>query len=246
MKYCEKCGEPLQQEMVLMGIKKMMGRMCKCQIAEREAFAERMEKEATERATRDCFDLKEMREWTFDNDDGQKDRLTKFCKNYVDGFAEHIKNGKGVIFCGSLGTGKTYMASCIANALLGKGYRVKFTSLPELCRNLGSDFDGSKEANLKALNKYSLLILDDLGVERDTPTMLENAFTIIDSRIRSGKPLIVTTNLTPTELRETKDLKFARIYDRIIGNAYLINVTGESRRKMASKKLQKEVMEMTF
>ena len=50
-----------------------------------------------------------------------------------------------------------------------------------------------------------LLILDDFGMERGTEYGLEQVYSVIDSRYRSGKPLIATTNLTLEELQHPQD-----------------------------------------
>ena len=59
---------------------------------------------------------------------------------------------------------------------------------------------------IDSLNQYSLLIIDDLGIERNSEFALEQVFNVIDSRYRSKKPLIVTTNLTLQELNTPSDL----------------------------------------
>ena len=85
------------------------------------------------------------------------------------------------------------------------------TILSRLCRTFGED----RTAFLDSLGDYDLLIIDDLGVERNTEYALEQMFSIVDSRYRSGKPLIVTTNLKLDEMKYPPDLAHARIYDRI-------------------------------
>ena len=61
-----------------------------------------------------------------------------------------------------------------------------------------------------------LLIIDDFGMERGTEYGLEQVYNVIDSRYRSGKPLIVTTNLTLDSLQNPQDTAHARIYDRLL------------------------------
>jgi len=60
-----------------------------------------------------------------------------------------------------------------------------------------------------------LLAIDDLGVERNTKYAMEQMFTVIDSRYRSKKPLIVTTHLKLEGIKHPPDLAHARIYGRI-------------------------------
>ena len=93
-----------------------------------------------------------------------------------------------------------------------------------------SRFDGRNEV-LDRLNRYRLLILDDFGMERGTEYALEQVYNVIDSRTRSGKPLIVTTNLSLDELKNPSDTAHARIYDRVLELCVPICFTGESLRK---------------
>ena len=242
--HCAKCGQAKQRwlEVPSLGMKKIVPMQCKCD-AERERASNRQAEIREHEIVRNrCFKVKKMHNWTFENDDKKNPKLTEFCKRYADDFVEHMAEGRGITFTGNLGAGKTYMAACIANRLIDNGFTVLFTSLPELCRSLGSEFDGSKQENLDRLDKYSLLILDDLGVERDTPAMIENVYSIIDGRYRCGKPLIVTTNLSVAELQNTEDIRFARVYDRVLGSSYVLTMKGESRRKDKSKELQQQAL----
>ena len=79
------------------------------------------------------------------------------------------------------------------------------------------------------MNRYSLLILDDLGIERKTGYMQENIYTIIDNRYRIGLPMIITTNLTRQDF-VTDDITLKRIYDRILERCIPVEVTGTNRR----------------
>jgi DNA replication protein DnaC len=81
------------------------------------------------------------------------------------------------------------------------------------------------------LSRFQLLTIDDLGVERGTDTMNEMVYAIIDSRYRSGLPLIVTTNTTSAELKNPTDIHKARIYSRLLEMCIPIEVTGCDRRK---------------
>ena len=90
------------------------------------------------------------------------------------------------------------------------------------------------------LCRYSLLILDDFGMERGTDYGLEQVYNVIDSRYRSGKPLIVTTNLSLDELQHPQDTPHARIYDRLLEMCAPILFTGTNfRRQTAQSKLDR-------
>ena len=75
------------------------------------------------------------------------------------------------------------------------------------------------------------MIIDDLGAERNTGYTMEQMFSIVDSRYRSGKPLIVTTNLKLDELKHPPDLAHARIYDRILERCAPILFNGKNFRE---------------
>ena len=80
------------------------------------------------------------------------------------------------------------------------------------------------------MNAADLLILDDLGAERNTEYAVETVYNVIDSRYRVGKPVIVTTNLTLEEMQNSTDIKCHRIYDRIFEVCYPLRFEGKSMR----------------
>ena len=67
--------------------------------------------------------------------------------------------------------------------------------------------------------------------KRNTDYAMEQMFSIVDSRYRSGKPLIVTTNLKLDELKHPPDLAHARIYDRILERCAPILFAGKNFRE---------------
>ena len=89
------------------------------------------------------------------------------------------------------------------------------------------------------LDETGRLILDDFGMERGTEYGLEQVFNVIDSRYRSGKPLIVTTNLTLDDLRNPEDTAHSRIYDRLLSMCVPVRFTGENfRQETAQRKME--------
>ena len=96
----------------------------------------------------------------------------------------------GCLFWGGVGTGKSYLAGCIANALMEKEIPVHMTNFALILNDLAASFENRNEY-ISRLCRYPLLILDDFGMERGTEYGLEQVFNVIDSRYRSGKPLIV-------------------------------------------------------
>ena len=91
------------------------------------------------------------------------------------------------------------------------------------------------------LCSFPLLILDDFGMERGTEYGLEQVYNVIDSRYRSQKPLIVTTNLTLEELQNPEDTAHARIYDRLIEMCTPVRITGENFRKARAREKMEQL-----
>ena len=206
---------------------------CKCPTAQDRTEA--MERQIKrEQRTSICFQgTEELKNSRFDTEDGtQKPELVKAARLYADNFQQHLRDGMGLLYYGPVGTGKTFLAACIANAVLAKGYRVRLTSFATLADEMWAVSD--KAAYIADLCKYDLLILDDLGVERKTEYMQEMVYKIVNARYVAGAPVIVTTNLTPDELTKTAEMGYARTYDRLLEKCLPIKVDGRSRRRAAA------------
>ena len=181
-----------------------------------------------------CFQgTEEMRGCTFDKDDGKgSPQLVAAARKYAADFPQHLRDGMGLLYYGPVGTGKTFLAGCIANAVLAQGYRVKLTNFATVADEMWAAPD--KAGYIADLCKYDLLILDDLGVERKSEYMQEMVYKIVNARYVAGAPVVVTTNLTPDELTKTADLGYARTYDRLLEKCLPIKVDGRSRRRAAA------------
>ena len=173
-----------------------------------------------------------MREWTFGNDDGSNPKLTNAMKNYVENFPTMKEEGKGLLLFGTVGTGKTYLAACVANALINKGVPCLVTNFARISNELQGRFEG-KQKYIDDLNSFPLLVIDDLNTERKTEYMNEIVYNVIDARYRANLPLIVTTNLTREELTKPADITYKRIFSRLFEMCVPIEVTGKDRREQA-------------
>ena len=193
------------------------------------ADREQKHREEVERLKRKGFTDPAMKSWTFGNDNGKCPQMEK-ARRYVEQW-EQIKDGNhGMILWGEVGTGKSYFAGCIANALMEREVSVCMTNFAAILNDLAASFKDRNEY-ISRLCSFPLLILDDFGMERGTEYGLEQVYNVIDSRYRSGKPLIVTTNLTLEELQNPEDTAHARIYDRLTEMCCPVCITGENFRK---------------
>ena len=137
----------------------------------------------------------------------------------------------GLLFWGDVGTGKSFLAGCIANALIDQGISCCMTSIARISNAMNGLFSEDKNRYLNSLNEYRLLIIDDLGSERNTEYSLEQVYDVIDSRYVSGKPLIITTNLTVEELNNSEDRQRKRINSRVLEMCIPIKVNDRNLRK---------------
>ena len=208
---------------------------CWCNCPTNQDRTKAMERQIKiEQRTSVCFrGTEELKNSTFAADDGTgKPELIKAAQRYAELFPQHLKDGMGLLYYGNVGTGKTFLAACIANALLAQGYRVRLTNFATLADEMWAVPD--KAAYIADLCKYDLLILDDLGVERKSEYMQEMVYKIVNARYVAGAPVIVTTNLTPDELTKAESLGYARTYDRLLEKCLPIEVAGRSRRRAAA------------
>lgn len=209
-------------------------RNCRCEQeryeAEEKARREQEFKSRMERLRRDGITDPAYLKYTFGQDDRRNPEVSDVCLKYVQNWDSMKADNIGILFYGDVGTGKSFLACCIANALLGRLVSVSVTNFPRILNTL-QGFDDERQKRIDRLQQYSLLVIDDLGVERDTTFSVEQVYNVIDTRARSGKPLIVTTNLSMKDLQNPPSLAHSRIYDRVLEMCPIrLKLTGDSRR----------------
>lgn len=234
--YCGKCGSRKQLR-VKFGDKTHVVRcVCKCESKELE---EKKRQEEYEEQMRRINRLKEAsmmdkkyREVTFDKYEVREEnkKVFEMAKKYADRFQDMYKKNQGLLLYGPVGTGKSFTAACIGNYLLDNAKPVIMTSFVKILQDI---WENDREAEyITILNSASLLIVDDLGTERETDYALEKVYNIIDSRVRANKPMIITSNLKLNDMMECEDIRKKRIYDRILECCYPMYVGGKSFRMM--------------
>ena len=231
---CGKCHTPKQCRVTVFGEVRTPMCLCRCEQEAREAEEQERKKEERLRHIRDLkkmgFPDREMSKWTFEADDRSNEKISTIAKKYVENFPDMKKKGKGLLLYGSVGTGKTFMSACIANALIDRGHPCLVTNFARIINTLQGMYEGRQEY-IDSLDKFHLLVIDDLASERDTEYMGEIVQNIIDARYRAGLPLIITTNLTADELKHPAEVRKQRIYSRLFEMCIPIEVKGKDRRK---------------
>ena len=204
--YCALCHTPKQMWLEILGERRLVSVLCACG-AEALDAAEREDKRRKHLARvlkwRDQgIADKAWHGCAFERDDRRDPKASMSCRLYAENFDAMLESDTGLLLHGGVGSGKTYLAACIANLLLEEGRYIMMANLPGLISSINADFGGQREHWLNRITRAHLLILDDFGVERSSDYATEQAYEIINARYKTGRPLIVTTNLSLTKLKE--------------------------------------------
>jgi DNA replication protein DnaC len=147
-----------------------------------------------------------------------------------------IKNGHNVIITGPTGAGKTYLACALANRACRMGFSAFYIRIPKLFQDLAmTRADGSYSKIMKKLTKSKALVLDDLGLSPMSTQERRDLLEVIEDR--HGLASTIVAAQLPIELwhENIRDPTIAdAILDRLVHNAYKINLKGESMRKLRS------------
>ena len=238
--YCGLCHTPKQvrprndREGLLFGDPPPMC-LCACMKQKRDAEAtkerQREAKRAADEARREGFADIGRQHQTFA--EAEDTEVIRTAKRYVENWAQNRTKG-GLYLYGPTGSGKTFAASCIANAVIDAGSTALVTSLPRLIDKM---LTGDAAQVLSRVATVSLLVLDDFGTERHTETATEKVFQLIDARVSSGKPMIVTSNRSLSEVCQEGDIAARRIASRLRGACVPIFVGGKDRRSASAPKI---------
>lgn len=219
-----------------MGMEMTVAVACKCRRVEQEAEKkleeQRRHAQRVKELRKRCFGESALCECTFDRDDGKLPKISEAMRRYVERWDKMRAENLGILLHGPVGSGKTFFAACIANALLAQEKAAIVTNFATVVNELQSSFSGRQDT-LDRLARVPLLVLDDLGIERESSYMQEQVYNIIDTRYRVRKPLIVTTNIPLDDIVHPKDLTYERIFDRVLEMCHPVKVNRPSRRREA-------------
>ena len=210
--YCGKCHTPKEFRGSFLGMVKVVPCLCRCR--SEKLAAEEQQRKAEKRQAR----IRQHRRASFLESDMQNWNFTQV-----------REQGKGLLLYGGVGTGKTFAAACIANALIDSGRTCLMTNFARVLNTLWSIEE--KQAYIDSFNQFDLLVLDDLGAERRSEYAQEQVFNVIDARYRAKLPMIITTNLSIDEIKKPDSIGNSRIYDRVLEMCHPVEVTGKSRRR---------------
>jgi DNA replication protein DnaC len=151
---------------------------------------------------------------------------------------EYIERRENVLLAGNVGTGKTHLALALGFAACAQGRRVRFHTVTGLVTHLLEEREvGKLERLQKQLERYDLLVLDELGYVPFSKAGAEMLFEVV-SRAYERRSLIVTTNLpfeAWTEVLGSERLTGA-LLDRLTHRVHILEANGESYRLRDSKR----------
>ena len=187
---------------------------------ERKEQEELREKQIEQdRLRKNCFISINQISYTFENADKDTDKdIIKKAKNYVKHFEEMRKDNVGLLLYGNVGSGKTYIACSIANAIITEySYTVKMRNFVQILNDLQKGgFNLDRNEYIEQITNPTLLILDDFGIERNTEYALEQIYNVINARYLKARPTIITTNLNFKDLeKEQEDIMLGRIIQEL-------------------------------
>lgn len=222
--YCGKCNAPRQTrgEGPLEG--RILAAACRC---EELVAAEVEQKKAIKKLQTDAaktrFFERGYERFTFSADDGTDAEAGKTCRGYVEKFAEMEVNNFGLFMSGPVGTGKSFFAGAIVNALIDSGISALICTSGRVISELrAAERNGKLTEAVDEINGFRFLVLDDFGAEFEDSEGRVRDYNIqllerlINERVLSGRPLCITTNTSRKSMLDENRQVLKRIYDRVI------------------------------
>ena len=153
-------------------------------------------------------------------------------RRYAGSIGEELDAGRGLWIVGDVGTGKTSLAMLVSRTALDAGRSVAIYSLPRLLNLLRESLEspGGLIDLLDRLAAVDLLHIDDLGAENQTDWVLEQLYSIVNSRYESERAIVTTSNLMPDELSDRLGARTVSRLEEICGEP--IPLFGEDRRQV--------------
>jgi DNA replication protein DnaC len=163
---------------------------------------------------------KRFREVSFDREPvaSMNGALLREVREYVRNVADRLDEGRGLWFTGDVGTGKTTLAMLVSKSAMEADRTVAIYSLPRLLGLLRDSYDDDAVYSLtdllERLCAVDLLHIDDVGAEQSSAWVLEQLYTIVNTRYEDGRALLLTTNLDREALiQQIGERTVSRIYE---------------------------------
>jgi DNA replication protein DnaC len=131
--------------------------------------------------------------------------LLRGIRRFVGSIGDNLAAGRGLWFDGPVGTGKTSLAILVAKAARDAGRSYAFYTVPRLLADIRRTYDrdasDSYVSLMRRLFSVDLLVLDDLGAERQTEWVVEQLYSVVNERWQDQRSIVVTTNIPDPDRR---------------------------------------------
>ncbi|MEL7295928.1 MAG: ATP-binding protein [Pseudomonadota bacterium] len=238
---CEKHGEYPEREMILFSKKISVSHCPKCTKEKEEAEAEEL-RQLREKSNQERYAKMQenagvsprsakVRFKDFETDTPEKKHVHDSVRNMAKGVHEG-KEVPNIILTGKVGTGKTMIGNCAINSLF-KLKRVKIIKLQDMLRKIKASYQPganyTEEEAIKNYSSYDLLIIDEVGVSRETDNDKILIFDVLDGRYQRMLPTMIISNLNIDGIKQTLG---DRVVDRLRdGGGILLGCDWDSYRK---------------
>ena len=245
---CPDCGRRVAPIAIdVFGRERLIKAVCECEQERWKQEAKEAEAEEKRRSIAKLFSMAELgprfEECTFEAWSPRLGaaRAYKAALDYADKYKTYLAEGRGLIFFGPPGNGKSHLAAAIINKLIGKGVACVCRTVPSLLKTIKATWDediGVTEHGLiQALVSADLVVLDDAGAEKWSEWSESTLYYVIDERYRWQKSIIMTSNCSLDAL----EIQIGeRAFDRLIETCALIeNRAASYRQELARERLKK-------
>ena len=203
------------------------GKICTChkQLLKHIAMEQLSKTSPLKLSSFDDFDLS----YYEGNDRVIMSKIFNYCVSYAEDFG---MDSYSIIMRGETGLGKTHLSLAIAGEAIKKGYNVIYGSAQSFFSRIENEHFNrfkSDENTEEIITDSDLLIIDDLGAEFSTSFTVSVFYNIVNNRMLTGKPTIISTNLTPAQLEKRYS---RRVTSRLISEYQALNFVGKDIRQL--------------
>lgn len=159
------------------------------------------------------------------------------CLSMINSFSAWEKAGKGLyLWSKTPGSGKTFLACCIAKSLMMKyDLKMRFTTAVDYINAVGESYkrERGQEDSSEVYRTCSILVLDDIGAQIDKDWQRQEMFRLVNKRMETGGITIYTSNFGTQSLNVDDRTK-----DRIVKSSIVLQMPEESIRRRKAQEEQ--------